>query len=261
MTSSGAGIILAGGRSSRMGADKALLEIDGETMLMRTSRVVSAVVSEVLIVGRTTLPPELDGTSAIPDGYGEAGPLGGIATGLAHLGVEQALVVACDQPYVQADLLRLLVSLAPGYDAVVPLVSDRVEVARSSGEDMNHAGGKAAIERGEGRQARGPAPTHGRMDWNRDVVEGTWVQSKRGPSDETVSVSLRSHPTCAVYGQSCLPVMLSRLAQGKYRLRELLEALHVRWVNDEEIGQVDPEGRSFLNANTPDEWREMTRRG
>jgi len=53
--------------------------------------------------------------------------------------------------------------------------------------------------------------------------------------------------------------MLSFLEHGRYRLRELLDALNVRWVQDEEIRRVDPAVRSFLNANTPEDWRELTR--
>jgi molybdopterin-guanine dinucleotide biosynthesis protein A len=70
--------------------------------------------------------------------------------------------------------------------------------------------------------------------------------------------STQAHPTCAVFGLSCLPVILGNLAQGQLRARDVLEALHVRWVDDEEIRRVDPEGRSLLNANTPDDWRELS---
>lgn len=253
------GIILAGGRSRRMGTDKALLEIDGETLLARTTRVVATVVPEVLIVGRTSLPPELTGTPAVLDAYGEAGPLGGIATGLAHSGAERVLVVACDLPYLQVEVLRFLVSPAFGYDAVVPILSDRAEEARSSGGAMRHMGEQTTIKRGAGGQARGPAPTTGTTGTDPTVTEVTGSRPARHQGHEAPSVHARPHPTCAVYGQSCLPVMLSFLEQGRYRLRELLDALNVRWVQDEEIRRVDPAVRSFLNANTPEDWRELTR--
>ena len=148
-----AGIILAGGRSTRMGRDKALLQIDGETMLARTVRIVSEVMPEVLIVGRTTLPPGLSGVTAVPDAYGETGPLGGIVTGLTRVTAEQVLVVSCDLPHLQADVLRLLVALAPGFDAVVPLLRERGEDERSGCEE----GGELRAQEG---QARWPAPTN-----------------------------------------------------------------------------------------------------
>jgi molybdenum cofactor guanylyltransferase len=211
-----AGIILAGGRSSRMGIDKALLEIDGETLLARSTRAVSAVVNEVLIVGRTELPPQIVGTPAIEDMYPGAGPLGGIASGLARVGAKRALVVACDLPFPQVDLLRLLLELAPGYDAVVP------------------------------------APRSGRA--------GAGARPYGDGMSRVETAQSRAQPTCAVYARSCLPVMQSRLAHRQYRLRDLLGDLHVRWVEDEEIRIVDPDYRSFLNANTPAEWNELSRR-
>lgn len=237
---SAAGIVLAGGRATRMGADKALLQIEGETMLARTVRLVSGVVSEVVIVGRTALPPELAATPAIRDAHGDAGPLGGIATGLAHVRSEPALVVACDLPFLQTDLLELLLTLAPGYDAVVPRLSERERTDRA-------AEGATSTGRASGRQAREPAPTTGDPE----------MRSDSGRQVNRSGVRVRTHATCAVYGQSCLTVMESRLAQGRYRLRDVLDALRVRWVDDDEVRRVDPEGRSFLNANTPQDWREL----
>ncbi len=249
MRATTAGIILAGGRSSRMGADKALLEIEGETMLARIARVVSTVVSEVVIVGRTALPPELEGTRAVTDAYGEAGPLGGIATGLVYLDTEHALVVACDLPYLQADLLRLLVELAPGYDAVVPRLPHGTANSRPDRESREGA---------MGEQARGPAPTHG-TSRGKPATTGRTEKRPGGSHEEDRSErNVRAHPTCAVYAQSCVPVMLGRLAEGRYRLGELLDPLQVRWVEEDEIRRVDPEGWSFLNVNTPDDWSNLT---
>jgi molybdenum cofactor guanylyltransferase len=229
MQSRTAGIILAGGRSTRMGTDKALLEIDGETMLARTARILSMVVSEVVIVGRTTLPPGMDKVTAIPDAYGDVGPLGGIATGLSRVTAEHVLVVSCDLPHLQADVLRFMVALAPGYDAVVPVTAD----GGKSGSSEREPG-----TRRQGGRARGPAPTKG---------------AERSHS----TARIRSQPACAVYAQRSLPVMLSRLEQGRFRLSEVLESLRVRWVSDADFGQVDPDGRSLLSANTPEEWRAL----
>lgn len=251
------GIILAGGRSSRMGTDKALLEIEGESLLVRSTRIVSSVVAEVLIVGRTELPPELAGTPAIEDRYPGTGPLGGIASGLAQVGAEWALVVACDLPFLQADLLRLLLELAPGYDAVVPLTQETFADDRPRRQMSEH-------ERGEHART---APTNGRVDAG-ESPSGEDMEGRtrsESSSHENVDHPLhlakgRAQPTCAVYALSCLPAMQSRLARGQFGLQATLDWLHVRWVREEEIRKVDPACESFLNANTPEQWREMVDR-
>ncbi len=122
-----AGIILAGGRSVRMGTDKALLEMHGETLLARTVRIVSAIASSVVVVGRTGLPPDVRGVNAVPDDVPNAGPLGGIATGLRLIGEEYALVVSCDLPFLTVEMLRLLLQNAAGCDAVVPVWGGRLQ--------------------------------------------------------------------------------------------------------------------------------------
>jgi len=110
-----------------MGRDKALLRFNAETLLERTVRVLSRVVDPVVVVGRVTLPLALHGTQAIPDIYQHAGPLGGIATGLRHIQRDRAVVVSCDLPYLEADLIELLVGFADEWDAIVPLWDGRLQ--------------------------------------------------------------------------------------------------------------------------------------
>lgn len=209
-----------------MGVDKALLKIDGETMLARTVRVVSEVVSDVLIVGRASLPPDVAGTPAIEDRFGEVGPLGGIATGLAAVRAERAVVVSCDLPLLQPTVLRLLLSLSPEYDAVIPVTPEQALDA------LPHPRARA----------------------------GTPVRPCESKDGVPACTSLKAQTTCAVYARSCVPAMLSRLEAGSYRLGDVLGELRVRWLSADELGQVDPEGRSVLNANTPNDWTALTGR-
>jgi molybdopterin-guanine dinucleotide biosynthesis protein A len=51
--------------------------------------------------------------------------------------------------------------------------------------------------------------------------------------------------------------MRNRLADGEYKLRDVLRELRVRWVKEDEIRRVDPECISFVNANTPEEWKRI----
>lgn len=113
------GAILAGGQSRRMGSDKAALLMQGEPLLRRVARLLLAITPDVAIIGppeRATLVPD---ARIIPDRWPDHGPLGGIATALAALAGEAALVVGCDMPFLNLALLRHMMTLAPGYDAVV----------------------------------------------------------------------------------------------------------------------------------------------
>ena len=93
------GLILNGGRSSRMGQDKATLSLHGETLLQRTQRMLAlAGAAEVRV----------SGPDDIPDTTPGQGPLGALASALAALGDVDLLVVPVDMPLLSANDLRLL---------------------------------------------------------------------------------------------------------------------------------------------------------
>jgi molybdopterin-guanine dinucleotide biosynthesis protein A len=119
MTEQISGAVLAGGQSRRMGSDKAGLLIQGEPLLRRTIRLLRAVTPDVAIIGppdRAALAPDVP---IYPDRWPQQGPLGGIATALQALAGEAVLVVGCDMPFLNLDVLRYLIGVAPGYDAVM----------------------------------------------------------------------------------------------------------------------------------------------
>jgi molybdenum cofactor guanylyltransferase len=113
---------LAGGASTRMGRDKALLEIGGVTLVERAARLVKSVSASATIVG---IPHGIEGLSleAIRDDWTGAGPLGGIATALRASESDWNLVVACDLPYLTREWLAFLVgrALKSKADAVLPM--------------------------------------------------------------------------------------------------------------------------------------------
>jgi molybdenum cofactor guanylyltransferase len=114
------GVILAGGRSSRMGTDKALLEFQGEKMIRRTMDVFKGLFREIIIV--TNRPVEyLDQDARIvTDIFPGKGPIGGIHTGLFFSSNEHAFVAACDLPFFNTEFISHMVSLIGNYDIVVP---------------------------------------------------------------------------------------------------------------------------------------------
>lgn len=117
-----AGVALAGGRSTRMGQDKAALEIGGEPLLRRVVRRLQAALSEVLVVGPEHLAALVPGVRVAPDRVAHRGPLGGLATALELASTPRVFVVACDMPFVEPRLVRAMARLAaqpPPVDALL----------------------------------------------------------------------------------------------------------------------------------------------
>jgi molybdopterin-guanine dinucleotide biosynthesis protein A len=112
------GVILAGGRSSRMGRDKASLEVDGTTFFAKVAAVFRELFPRVLIAGER---PDLAGPDLpyVPDRY-PGSALGGLYTGLAAAATPFIFVAPCDVPFPSAELMRLIVDRRAGYDVVVP---------------------------------------------------------------------------------------------------------------------------------------------
>jgi molybdopterin-guanine dinucleotide biosynthesis protein A len=117
-----AGLLLTGGSSRRMGADKATLGLpDGSTWAATVARRLAAATHPVLEVG-----PGVSGLSHVTDRRPGSGPLAAVAGGAGELArrghAGAAVVVACDMPFVGEGLLRLLAGW-PGTDSVVPVVA------------------------------------------------------------------------------------------------------------------------------------------
>ena len=109
--------VLAGGQSSRMGADKAFVEFHGESLLARALALARSVTPEVLIVGERARFAAF--APVIEDVYPGHGPLGGIHAALAASASELNLVLAVDTPLLTPPLLRFLVEQARASTAVV----------------------------------------------------------------------------------------------------------------------------------------------
>jgi molybdopterin-guanine dinucleotide biosynthesis protein A len=113
-------VVLAGGRSSRMGVDKALLTLEGRTLLDRTVAALTEVADDIVVVGRTS--GRARGVRFLTDETPNLGPLGGLHTGLRQAVHERVICVGCDMPFLNTELLRYLVSILDELDAAVPLV-------------------------------------------------------------------------------------------------------------------------------------------
>ncbi len=128
-----AGVVIAGGRSTRFGdADKAVTPLAGVPMIRRVADRIEDVVDELVVNcredQRSAIADALSDYS-LPIGFAidtdpDTGPMAGIRTGLTACTHEYAVVVACDMPFVDPRLVNYLLNRARGHDAAVPKLED-----------------------------------------------------------------------------------------------------------------------------------------
>jgi len=107
VTASILGAVLAGGRSTRMGQDKADVLVRGSTMLEAVASAVQPVSDRLVLLG-----PDRDGWECWPDSVHAQGPLAGVATALTRMDTDHVLLVAVDHPFVTVGTLRHLTEMA-----------------------------------------------------------------------------------------------------------------------------------------------------
>jgi molybdopterin-guanine dinucleotide biosynthesis protein A len=180
-------IIQAGGRSRRMGRDKALIDYQGRPIIAHVIDTLRVLTDDVAVISNRSDLYSSFGARIVPDYDPPCGPLGGLAAGLRAMKAELAIVVACDMPFLNVNLLRWLIDLADGYDAIVP----------QSGVEYE--------------------PLH------------------------------------AVYRRDCYHPIVQRLERGERRVISFFADVRLRPVPEAEWRVLDPEGRSLINLNTPDD--------
>lgn len=123
-----AGFVLAGGRSSRMGRDKALLPAGEKTLVEQIAGYVREAAGSATLIGPPDRYQSL-GFPVIADAVEGAGPLGGIYTALLETQAEWNLIVACDMPNLTPEFLRILLREAKeaGKDCLVPSTTAGLE--------------------------------------------------------------------------------------------------------------------------------------
>ena len=114
------GVLLAGGRSVRMGRDKRFLQLDGVSLLDRALSVFDRLFPEVLIVV-AEMTPDLDalGRRVVTDLIPNRAALGGLYTGLFHASQARVFVAACDMPFLNPAVVTALTNAAPRADVVM----------------------------------------------------------------------------------------------------------------------------------------------
>lgn len=115
------GIILAGGKNSRMGVNKAFLPIDGIRLIEKTLDIYRQIFNEIIIVTNDPLAYiEFADAAIVTDIYKGKGPAGGIYTGLFYAKNSYAFVSACDMPFLNKDFILYMIDQRGRYDIIVP---------------------------------------------------------------------------------------------------------------------------------------------
>jgi molybdopterin-guanine dinucleotide biosynthesis protein A len=118
------GIILAGGKSSRMKEDKGLMLLDGKPMIQYVIDVLKPLVGELIIISNNA-DYEQFGCPVYPDVIKEKGPLAGLYTGLFYTQSETNVVLSCDVPYVNEELIAFLLAEHQNHQITIPLKEER----------------------------------------------------------------------------------------------------------------------------------------
>ena len=222
-------IINAGGKSSRMGADKALLDIDGKTMIERIIQQTAGLGDQIIV---TNTPEDYArfGLPVASDVIPGKGALGGLYTAIHAATQPYALVLACDMPFINRPLLEHMMSLAPEFEAVVPRLTPVSQREKGDG----------------GVSEKPPTPPPSAPS----TARGTTPRSAQGAS---TGEGKEAEPFHAIYSKACLDPIRRAFDAGKMRVISFFPDIRLRWLEEDEIRQFDPELLAFMNCNTPEE--------
>ena len=180
-----------------MGSDKALASLTegGPPLLQLVLDAVRVVADDILVIGddrqiQTSFP-----FRTVPDVIPGAAALGGIHAAVVTAKYEHCLVVACDMPFLNGDLLEYMATRSRNYDVLIPVLS------------------------GESRQR----------------PDGLIYQTLH-----------------AIYSRSVVPAIEREIAAHRLKVIGFFSDVRVRTIGPETIGRLDPNLRSFFNANTPE---------
>lgn len=126
MNNEATAIILAGGKSSRMGTNKALLPIEGKANIQLIKEQLTPYFSQIMIATNDFEAYAFLGLPMIKDEYEGLGPMAGIHAGLKNSKTETNFFVACDMPFASGELVKHLVDLSEEYEAVVPRINGKL---------------------------------------------------------------------------------------------------------------------------------------
>lgn len=114
--------VLAGGQSKRMGQDKAFLEVGGRRVIDRVLARLKPLTDDLFIGTNSPEKYQEFGLRLVPDVYPDKAALGGIYSAIVAARYARVLIVACDMPFLNTELMQYLIELAPTADVIAPLI-------------------------------------------------------------------------------------------------------------------------------------------
>lgn len=122
------GLLIAGGKSRRMGQDKRFLRVGGLSVFDRTRTLLMGIFSETIVVLAEPIPSlDVHGCQVAYDAIPDAGSLGGLYTGLTVASQPKVFAVACDMPFLDAKVIRFMASFDETADVVVAELGGRFQ--------------------------------------------------------------------------------------------------------------------------------------
>jgi molybdopterin-guanine dinucleotide biosynthesis protein A len=161
-------IVLAGGRSSRMGCSKAALRFGGSTIIERIVTELSAVFAEVVVVTSPEATPDVStieraGARVVEDRDPFQGPVGAIADGLRSLDCGAAFVCSCDLPLIRKEVAAAICAELGEAEFAAPEIDDRIQPLHAAYSRRSLPQFEGAIGRGERKLRRVIATLRGRV--------------------------------------------------------------------------------------------------
>jgi molybdopterin-guanine dinucleotide biosynthesis protein A len=115
------GVILAGGKSSRFGSNKALAMVDGKPLIQHVADLMSSLFPECILITNTPAEYEFLSLPMTHDRYQDSGPLAGIHAALLKISTPRAFVVACDMPNLSPELIQYICNInEQEYEVIIP---------------------------------------------------------------------------------------------------------------------------------------------
>jgi molybdopterin-guanine dinucleotide biosynthesis protein A len=121
------GLIIAGGKSRRLGIDKRFIDIGGRTCIQRVLDAYQGIFDEILIVADEVEPFKSLGTRVVVDRIPGRATLGGLYTGLHYAAGERVFAAAADMPWINPAAIRLVLDQAASGDIVIPDVEGQLQ--------------------------------------------------------------------------------------------------------------------------------------
>ncbi len=120
------GIVLAGGKSSRMGTDKGIIDLNGKRIVQHVLDALAPVVDKILIIANNNHYNNF-GYPVYRDIIKDSGPLGGIYTGLVNSNTEKNIVLSCDIPFITTQMINYIVAQSGEYEITIPMHDGKQE--------------------------------------------------------------------------------------------------------------------------------------